>query len=130
MDTPHERRKDLDKQACRTFVCPNLALIDEKGKDLGLRDVTIKKAKDMAIEYFRKTYQTPHYSSAKNLLPAFMYMASIIENDRRTQWDVEKVYKVSSATIRKWYKDISDVLNIKIISGKEIRFVPNVLQDL
>jgi hypothetical protein len=58
MDTPRERRKDLDKQACRTFVCPNLALIDEKGKELGLRDATIKKAKDMAIEYFTKTYLT------------------------------------------------------------------------
>jgi transcription initiation factor TFIIIB Brf1 subunit/transcription initiation factor TFIIB len=127
MDTHQERRKDLDKQACRTFVCPNLALIDEKGKELELKDTTIKRTKDMAIEYFKKTYQTPHYSSAKNLLPAFMYMASIIENDRRTQWDVEKVYKVSSATIRKWYKDISGVLNIKIISGREIRFVPNML---
>jgi len=90
-----------------------------------MRDVTIRKAKDMAIEYFRKTYQRPHYSSAKSLLPSFMYIASIIENDRRTQWDMERSYGVSSATIRKWYKDISDVLDIKIISGKEIRFVRN-----
>lgn len=130
MDIPQERKKDLDKQACRTFVCPNLASIDEKGKELELKDTTIKRAKDMAIEYFRKTYQTPHYSSAKNLIPSFVYMASIIEKDRRTQWDIERVYKVSSVTIRKWYKDISDVLGIKIISGGEIRFVPNVLQDL
>ena len=126
MDTPQERRKDLDRQACRTFVCPNLALMDKRGRELELKEVTIKRAKDMAVEYFRKTYQTPHYSSAKSLLPAFIYMASIIEDDRRTQWDVEKVYKVSSATIRKWYKDISDVLDIKIISGKEIRFIPNL----
>lgn len=127
MDTPQERRKDLDKQACRTFVCPNLSLMDEKGKELGLRDVTIKKAKDMAIEYFRKAYQMPHYSSVKHLLPAFMYIASIMEKDRRTQWDMEIAYNVNSATIRKWYKDISSVLDIKIISGREIRFIQNVL---
>jgi TPR repeat protein len=102
MDTLQERRKDLDKQACRTFVCPNLALMDEKGKELELKDVTIKRAKDMAIEYFKKTYQEPHYSSAKNLLPAFMYMASIIENDRRTQWDVENVYNLVRCPPHSW----------------------------
>lgn len=125
MDTLQDKRKDLDKQACKMFVCPNLSLIDEKGKELGLRDTTIKKAKGMAVEYFKKTYQEPHYSSVKHLLPSFMYMASIIENDRRTQWDMEMAYNVNTATIRKWYKDISNVLNIRIISGREIRFIPN-----
>lgn len=127
MDTVQNRRKDLDKQACKTFVCPNLSLIEEKGRELYLKDETIKRAKDMAIEYFKKTYREPHYSSAKHLLPAFTYIASIIEDDRRTQWDIEKVYRINSATIRKWYRDISDVLNIKILGGNAIRFVPNDL---
>lgn len=120
MDTIHNRRKDLDKQACKTFVCPNLSLIDEKGKELNLKDETIKTAKDMAIEYFKKTYRMPHYSSAKHLLPAFTYIASILKNERKTQWDIEIVYGVSCVTIRKWYLDISKVLNIKVINGAGI----------
>lgn len=127
MNTLQNRRKDLDKQACKTFVCPNLSLIEEKGKELYLKDETIKRAKDMAIEYFKKTYREPHYSSAKHLLPAFIYIASIIEDDRRTQWDIEKVCGINSVTIRKWYRNISDTLNIKVLRGNVIRFIPDDL---
>jgi len=119
------QNKDLDKQACRTFVCPNLSLLDEKGKVLKLKETTIKKAKDMAIEYFKKTYREPRYSSAKHLLPAFTYIASIIEDDRKTQWEIENAYGINSVTIRKWYRDISDVLDLKILGGSKIRFVKN-----
>ena len=126
MDIVDGRRKELEKRACKTFVCPNLSLIDEKGKQLQLKDETIKRAKDMAIEYFKKTYRNPHYSSAKHLLPAFTYIASIIEGERRTQWSIEQVYGINSVTIRKWYRDISNVLNIDIIGDKIIRFKQNL----
>lgn len=125
MNILQNRRKDLDKQACKKFVCPNLSLIEEKGKELHLKDKTIKRARDMAIEYFKKTYREPHYSSAKHLLPAFTYITSIIEDERRTQWDIENVYGINSVTIRKWYRDISDVLNIKILGGNMITFIPS-----
>ena len=127
MNTLQNRGKDLDKQACKKFVCPNLSLIDEKGKELHLKDGTIKRARDMAIEYFKKTYREPHYSSVRHLLPSFIYIASIIENDRRTQWDIENVYGINCVTIRKWNRDISDVLNIKILGGNVVRFIPNDL---
>ena len=55
--------KELEKQACKTFVCPNLSLIDKKGRGLQLNGATIKRAKDLAIEYFKKTYRDHHYSS-------------------------------------------------------------------
>ena len=117
MDILQNLRKDLDKKGCKAFVCPNLSLIDKKGKELQLKDATIKKAKDIAVEYFKKTYHRPHYSSVKYLLPAFIYIASILENERRTQWDVANIFGMTITTIRKWYRDISDVLDIKIING-------------
>ncbi len=40
--------KDLEKDACEKFVCPNMSLIDEKGKELQLKDNTIEKAKELA----------------------------------------------------------------------------------
>lgn len=113
------RGKDLDKQACK-FTCPNLSLIDRKGKELQLKEETIERAKNMATEYFRRTYRIPRYSSSRYLLPAFLYIASKFEKERLTQFDIEKAFGISSVTIRKWYKDIADVLNIKITKGPSV----------
>ena len=111
--------KKLEIEACRTFACPNLSLIDEKGKELGLGDATIKKAKDMAIGYLKKTYHDPVYLSAKNLMPSFLYIASVMEGnpgnkDRRTQREVSDVFNIGIPTIRKWNKRIIDTLELEI----------------
>ena len=74
--------KELDMLACRTYVCPNMGLIEEKGKELGLDDRIIERAKNMAVEYFKKTYHKPHYSSAKYVLPSFIYVAAIREGEK------------------------------------------------
>ncbi len=111
------RGKDLEKDACEKFVCPNMSLIDEKGKDLQLKDSTIEKAKELAIEYFKMTYHKPIYTSVRCLLPAFTYIATIIEKDKRSQWDIELVYGVTCATIRKWSKRITKTLGITIENG-------------
>ena len=47
--------EDMENRAYEVFVYPNIALIETKGKELGLKDETIKKAKDMATEYIKKT---------------------------------------------------------------------------
>ena len=107
--------KGLDFVACKYFVCPKLGLIDEKGKELLLKDETINRAKDLAIEYFKKTYRRPHYSSARHLLPSFVYIASILEGDRVYQKDVAEVFGTTNVTITKWYRDIVDTIGLKII---------------
>lgn len=112
--------KDIEILACKTFVCPNLSLIDEKGKILLLNDDTIKNAKNLAIEYFKKTYHRPPYSSAKFLLPAFIYITSVIESkkcpeERRTQREICTVFEIKEPTIRKWTHHIIDELKIDII---------------
>lgn len=73
--------RELEIQGCRTYVCPNISLIDEKGKELSLKDGTIKRAKELAIKYFKDTYNKPHYSHARYLLPSFICIASIMEGD-------------------------------------------------
>ena len=107
--------KELDVLACKYFVCPNLVLIDQKGKELQLKDTTIKRAKDMAIEYFKKTYRTPNYSSAKRLLPSFMVVASVLEGDRIFQKDVAEVFGTTNVTITKWYRKIVDTMDLNIV---------------
>lgn len=105
---------ELEKLGCRTFVCPNLRLIDEKGKELNLSEETIKKAKNIAIEYFKKTYHRPPYSSAKHLLPSFIYVASTIDGSKVSQIDIANVFGSSCCTIRKWYNDIMNTVDIKM----------------
>jgi transcription initiation factor TFIIIB Brf1 subunit/transcription initiation factor TFIIB len=116
--------KELERQGCRTFICPNLNLIDEKGNELGLRDTTIKRSKDMAIEFFKKTYHKPHYSSARYVIPGIVYIASIVEDDRRSQNDIIKVFDISPRTIKKWYRDVMIVLGIKILKEKKQIKIP------
>lgn len=109
--------KELEIEGCKTFVCPNLSIIDEKGKELLLRDETIKRAKDLAVRYFKETYHRPRYSSSKHVLPAFIYIASLIEGERRSQTEIAEVFNMSHSTVRKWYTDVMNTFGIKVISG-------------
>lgn len=98
------------------FVCPDLNLIDKKGKELKLKEDTIKKAKDFAMQYFEKTYKSPRYSSPKFLMPAFLYIAAIhggIE-ERKTQKEIADACDISIATIYKWYTDIANTIDVDI----------------
>lgn len=109
-----QKVKELEILGCRTFVCPNLSIISEKGKELNLKEETIERAKNLAVEYFKKTYHIPHYSSVKSLLPAFIYVACVLEGEKINQIDIIKVFGTSQSTIRKWYIDITDTLGIDI----------------
>ena len=107
--------EDMENRAYEVFVYPNIALIETKGKELGLKDETIKKAKDMATEYIKKTYHNPKYSHIKFLLPGFIYISSVLNDDRRTQRDIARAFGVTSSSIRKWYMHIEDTLGVYIL---------------
>ena len=111
--------REIEILGCKIFVCPNLSLLDEKGKELGLKERTIKKAKDIAIMYFKKTYHMPHYSSVRCLLPSFIYIASIVEGEKKTQTKVADVFGVSHSTITKWYNGI--IYTLGMIIPEEVR---------
>ncbi len=106
--------KDLDKYSCKVFVCPNINQIDIKGKELSLSGGAIELARDIAIAYLKKTYHKPKYSSINFLVPAFLYIASFLKNEARTQKEVARVCGFTEVTVRRWTKEIKNELNIKI----------------
>ena len=113
--------KDLEIQGCRKFVCPNISLIEEKGKELSLKDGTIKRAKELAMKYFKDTYRKPRYSSARYLLPSFICVASIIEGDKKFQKEIAEVFGTTNVTITKWNRVIVETMGLGIEYNHVIR---------
>lgn len=117
--------KELDKHACKTFVCPRIEDIDIKGKELGLSDDIIKLAKDLAIEYFKKTYQKPEYYGMNRIIPAFILIATnlmIDENGNRIyiinsapgiKTYLAIIFDVTISAINKWNRHICKELDIE-----------------
>ena len=122
--------RELEIQGCRKFVCPNISLIDEKGKELSLKDETIKRAKELAMKYFKDTYRKPHYSSARHLLPSFICVASIIEGDKRFQKEIAEVFGTTSVTITKWNRDIVETMGLGIGYNNVIRDIKEVRKEV
>jgi transcription initiation factor TFIIIB Brf1 subunit/transcription initiation factor TFIIB len=104
--------KELELRACKEFVCPNIGTIDNNCKELDLNDNIIKKAKEMAIEYLKKTYHAPRYSHIRYLLPSFVYLASILEGNKRSQMEIAMIFGITITTMRKWNDDIIDTLEL------------------
>lgn len=107
--------KNLEMKGCRTFICPNLNLMEIKCKELNIREDIIERSKSMAFEYFKKTYHKPHYSSARHVMPAIVYVACILEGYKISKVKIAKMFSTSTVTVRKWYVDIMEVLSIKTL---------------
>jgi transcription initiation factor TFIIIB Brf1 subunit/transcription initiation factor TFIIB len=105
--------KKLEIQGCRKFVCSNLSIMEEKCKAANIRYDIIERSKNMASEYFRKTYRRPHYSSARHVIPAIVYIASILEGDKKSKVYISKIFGVSYITVGKWQPDVMKVLDIE-----------------
>ncbi len=120
--------KDLEISACKHFVCPNLHLIDEKCKEIGIYEDEIKNIKEFAVEYFMRTYHSPRYSGVRCLLPAFVYITMNIEREGDLKYiflanSFKKAYSmqycglifdVSIGSVSKWTKDIAKEMNIDL----------------
>ncbi len=122
--------EELEREACKKFVCPNISLIDDRGKELGLRDVTIRKAKDLAVQYFRNTYHSPNYASVKHVLPGIVYIAAKLGREKITQREIAKGFDVSHCTVNKWYKDVMKVLGIESIKKLRKLEIPVIEYDI
>lgn len=131
--------KELEKEACHTFVCPNISLIDEACKKVGISPEIIETTKDLAVEYFKRTYHRPRYGSVKLLLPAFLYIAlnmqirdgkRVVDVWGRARTDTEYTQSLCSlifganvVTTRKWVIDIVTELKIDYYSGPSVKLV-------
>lgn len=117
--------KELEKHACRTFVCSHIDDIDIKGKELGLNDNITKLAKELATEYFKKTYHKPKYYDMNRIIPAFIHIATnlmIDENGKRIyiktsapgiRTDLAIIFDITLATMSKWNRHICEELDIE-----------------
>lgn len=107
--------KELELKACKLFVCPNLNSINIICKELDFEnDDVAKKAKELAIEYLKKTYHKPRYTHVKFIIPACVYLACIVKGERRTQSEISSVANCCTALITKWWNDIADELDFEI----------------
>lgn len=102
--------KELDIAGCRTFVCPNMDLLNQWARRLKLSDTVLEKAKAITNEYVKRTYHRPKYTSIKPVLAACLYIAAIICGERRTQEEIHKISRVSHRSICKWYMAVYDEL--------------------
>lgn len=106
--------KDLEIKAYEKFVLPSIYSMSKNCNRLSLKDGTILQAKDLALKYVEKTYHQPDYSHIKFLLPAFAYIATILNDDRRTQREIAEAFGTTESSLRKWYAHIVRLMEIKI----------------
>jgi transcription initiation factor TFIIIB Brf1 subunit/transcription initiation factor TFIIB len=106
--------KDFETRAYEKFVLPSIDSIGKNCKKLNLKNETIENAKDLTFKYIEKTYHHPDYSHIKFLLPAFAYIATILNDDRRTQREIAEAFGTTESSLRKWYAHIVSLMEIKI----------------
>ncbi len=112
--------RKLEMKGCRTFVCPNLSMMETICNEHNIRKDIIERSKRMAFEYFKKTYHRPHYSSARHVIPAIVYIASVLMGEKISKIGVARIFNVSYITVKKWQIDIMEVLNIKTLEAELI----------
>ncbi len=89
-----------------------LKYIDRFASDLNLKGKTKKKAKEII-----EKAQQQEITSGKGptgLAAASIYIASVKEDDRRTQKEIAEVADVTEVTVRNRYKDLVEKLGIEI----------------
>lgn len=102
----------LELEACRAFICPKLKLIEVWGRKLGLEDSTLECCRDIAVAYIKKTYRKPEYVSITTVIPAFLYLACLQEEEKITQDRIARVCDSTTATLRKWWQAVAEELNM------------------
>lgn len=112
--------KKLDALGCKTFVCPNLKIMESRCNEHNIRKDIIERAKSMASEYFRKTYHMPRFASARHVIPAIVYIACTLEGEKRSKVNISKMFGVSYITVRKWQIDVMKVLNMETLEKQSL----------
>jgi hypothetical protein len=115
---------ELDKKACKLFVCPNMGLIDgvckkiaefkenspvEIGAPCDSEEMT-NVSRAIATEYFKRTYHKPRYSAPAPVLMGCIYIAGKATGNWVTQGVIRKSGSYSATTVRKWTLDILNEL--------------------
>ncbi|GAH86577.1 unnamed protein product, partial [marine sediment metagenome] len=86
--------------------------ISRFGQELELSTHIQKAARDILTQAQQKELTTG--KDPKGLAAAALYMAGVLEGERRTQRDISRVAHVTEVTIRNRYKEIGKVLNLRL----------------
>lgn len=103
----------LEKHACKLFVCSKENQIIIWCQQLHFRSIDVEeKAQNIFRAYVAKKCYNNTILSAKRVIAASIYLASILCGERRTQEEIKKVTDISPPTLRKYYTDIIDILEL------------------
>lgn len=111
---------NLERQACKVFVCPNIKTIEPLCDRLLLElanhsarttlrydpEQMKRVSKAIAVAYFKRTYAKPRYASPAPVIASCVYIAGKLTNNWVTQAAVAKHSDYQETTIRKWAKNI------------------------
>lgn len=95
----------------KLFVKPT-DYVNKFADELGLSE----KVRRRAIEILEEAYQRGLTSgkSPAGLVAAALYIASLMEGEKRTQREVAEVARVTEVTVRNRYKELVEKLNLKV----------------
>ena len=116
-------RKELEFAGCKSFCCPNIDVINENCKKMGLNDNVTKRARYIAVDYLKRTYHNPLYAGIGAVLNGAICLASILEGQYITPYEMYQILKNlpsngkrghSQVSIKKWVGIIVKELDIDI----------------
>ncbi|ASJ10985.1 transcription initiation factor IIB [Thermococcus sp. P6] len=103
--------RNLNLTPKKLFVKPT-DYVDKFADELGLNDRVRKRAVKILEEAYEKGLTSG--KSPAGLVAAALYIAGLMEDDKRTQREVAEVARVTEVTVRNRYKELVERLNLKV----------------
>ncbi|MDV3103338.1 transcription initiation factor IIB [Thermococcus waiotapuensis] len=95
----------------KLFVKPS-DYVNKFADELGLSEKVRKKAIELLEEAYNRGLTSG--KSPAGLVAAALYIAGLMEEERRTQREVAEVARVTEVTVRNRYKELVEKLNLKV----------------
>jgi len=107
--------RNLNLTPKKLFIKP-ADYVNKFADQLGLSGRVRKRAVDILEEAYNKGLTSG--KSPAGLAAAALYIASLIEGEKRTQKEIAEVARVTEVTVRSRYKELVEKLELKVISAK------------
>ncbi|GAB6101490.1 transcription initiation factor IIB [Thermococcus atlanticus] len=103
--------RNLNLTPKKLFVKPT-DYVNKFADELGLSEKVRRKAVELLDEAYNKGLTSG--KSPAGLVAAALYIAGLLEGEKRTQREVAEVARVTEVTVRNRYKELVDKLKLKI----------------
>ncbi|AEH23741.1 transcription initiation factor IIB [Pyrococcus yayanosii] len=111
--------RNLNLTPKKLFVKPT-DYVNKFADELGLSEKVRRKAVEILEEAYRKGLTSG--KSPAGLVAAALYIASLLEGEKRTQREVAEIARVTEVTVRNRYKELVEKLGLKLPSA----FITNI----